>query len=89
MSLVDKAVHQAIFDSKDDEWSTEGEGRYACVNNLRAEDAVYYVHYSSNFQTGKGNPKKKRYAEKTQRRYNCRQRKCVSQNHRTYRFLLR
>ena len=58
MSLVDKAVHQAIFDSKDDEWSTEGKGRYACVNNLRAEDVVYYVHYSSNFQTGKGNPKK-------------------------------
>ena len=40
MSLVDKAVHQAIFDSKDDEWSTEGKRRYACVNNLRAEDAV-------------------------------------------------
>ena len=28
------------------------------VNELRAEDAVYYIQYSSIFQTGKGNPKK-------------------------------
>ena len=28
---VDKAVHPAIFDKKDDEWSIELKGRYACV----------------------------------------------------------
>ena len=49
---VDKAVHPAIFDKKDDEWSIELKGRYAC------EDAVYHIQCSSNFRTGKGNPKK-------------------------------
>ena len=28
---VDKAVHQAIFDKKDDEWSIELKGHYTCV----------------------------------------------------------
>ena len=55
---VDKAVHQAIFDRKNDKWSTEVKGRFACVNDLGAEDTVYHVQYSSNFQTGKDNPKK-------------------------------
>ena len=32
--------------------------RYAFVNDLRAEDAVYHIQCSSNFCTDKGNPKK-------------------------------
>ena len=56
---VDKAVHEDIFDIKDDEWSIEVKGRYACVNDLRTEDAVYHIQCSSHFQIGKGNPKKR------------------------------
>ena len=55
---VDKAVHQAIFDRKDNEWFTEFKGRLAFVNDFRAEDAMYHIQCSSNFRTGKGNPKK-------------------------------
>ena len=32
--------------------------RYAFVNDLRAENAVYHIQCNSNFWTGKGNPKK-------------------------------
>ena len=38
---VDKAVHQTIFDRKDDECSTKVKGRLAFVKDLRAENAVY------------------------------------------------
>ena len=43
---------------KDDEWSIEVKGRLAFENYLRAEDVVYLIQCSSNFRTGKGNPKK-------------------------------
>ena len=62
---VNKAVHQAIFDQKDDEWSIEVKERYACL----CEDAVHHIECSSSFQSGNGNPKK-----------NIMWRKCVSQN---------
>ena len=71
---VNKAVHQAIFDKKDDEWSIEVKERYACL----CEDAVHHIECSSSFQSGNGNPKK-----------NIMWRKCVSQNRWTYQFWLR
>ena len=37
---VIKAVHQAIFDKKNDEWSTKVKGHLAFVNDLRAKDTV-------------------------------------------------
>ena len=37
---VDKAVHPAIFDKKDDEWSIELKGRYACV---KTQCTIYSV----------------------------------------------
>lgn len=43
---------------KNDEWSTEVNGRLAFVNDLRTENSVYHIHCSSNFQTDKGKPKK-------------------------------
>ena len=71
---VDKAVRQAIYDRKDDEWAIEVKGRLTFENDLRAGDAVYHILCSSNFRTGKGDPKK---SIKT---YNCRQRNSVSRN---------
>ena len=35
---VDEAVHQPIFDRKDDDWSTEVKGRYTCV---KTECTIY------------------------------------------------
>ena len=38
--MVDKTVRQAIFDRKDDEWSIEVKGRYACV---KVQCTIYSV----------------------------------------------
>ena len=37
---VIKVVHQAIFDKKNDEWSTKNKGHLVFVNDLRAKDTV-------------------------------------------------
>ena len=38
--MVDKTVRQAIFDRKDDEWSIEVKGHYACV---KVQCTIYSV----------------------------------------------
>ena len=40
---VDKAIHQAIIHRKDDEWSTEVKGRYACMKKQFTICSVFQI----------------------------------------------
>ena len=68
---------------KDDEWSIEVKGRYACVKTQCTIYSVVQIFRLVNVS------KENRYVEEVWKRYNCRQRKNVFRNRWTYRLSLR